>query len=406
MASASGARDGGGAARVVEPGCTPRRDANGVDDDGVFPFMCDADGMRASGAALEGVRAPPDLLKRYPHGVYTVGKAQRRAARDVGVDAVAGGGGAFALTSAEFHVDRLTSRDARRYIAHGRDGSATASTSSASAPTSAVSHAKGVEDVEEAFRAKVTRAIALALDHATTNASAECECVVVTVSVHRANASSEAAMDGDIFDGVPWICASAVDVKALVTSYAEFETSDKTFGAYVDVDSSARVRRSPVSVKYAEWIHGRAKASAALADWNAQCERCGLEHLKCVEYLLTKSSTDDEEERLELLEGLTSNFLLICDVDGALTGYYAKPGVDVLDGVAARALRDALSRRGIPLIARAPNAAPLHHRTTWVAAYLTSAIKGVVPLDFILFRDGDAFHSAPLPASRATLHHS
>jgi len=381
-----------------------RRDSDS-DTDALFPFMCDADGACASGAALEGAVAPADLLRRYPHGVYTVGRARRGAGGGSGSGS---GSCAFALSSVEFHLDRLCSRDARWYIAHGReDGSATASTSTRASSASSTRACVGVEDdyardVEAAFRAKVMGAIARALDHATTRASAHCDCVVVTVSVHRG-----ATVNGDALDGISWARSSDVDVKTLVTSYSEFDTADETFGAYVDVDSS--VRRVPVSVKYADWIHGRAKASAALADWNARCDEC----LKCVEYLLTKShpaspSDDDEGERLELLEGLTSNFLLITNVNGTLTAHCAKPGLDVLDGVAMRALTAELTRRGIPLIERAPSAFPIEHRSTWVAAYLTSAIKGIVPLDFILFRGGkDAegddcnFCSAPLPASRA-----
>ena len=383
-----------------------RRDSDS-DTDALFPFMCDADGACASGAALEGAVAPVDLLRRYPHGVYTVGRARRGAGGGSGSGS-GSGSGAFALSSVEFHLERLCSRDARWYIAHGReDGSATASTSMPASSASSTRACVGVEDdyaldVEAAFRAKVMGAIARALDHATTRAGAHCDCVVVAVSVHRG-----ATVDGDALDGISWARASDVAVKTLVTSYSEFDTADETFGAYVDVDSS--VRRAPVSVKYADWIHGRAKASAALADWNARCDEC----LKCVEYLLTKShpaspSDDDEGERLELLEGLTSNFLLITNVNGTLTAYCAKPGLDVLDGVAMRALTAELTRRGIPLIERAPNAFPIEHRSTWVAAYLTSAIKGIVPLDFILFRggkddtgDGGNFRSAPLPASRA-----
>ena len=401
---ATRARDGGvgGASTRAEL----RRDSDS-DSEAMFPFMCDADGACASGAALgEGAVAPADVLRQYPHGVYTVGRARRGAG---GGSGVGWGSGAFALSSAEFHLDRLCSRDARWYIAHGReDGSVTASTSMpASSASSAPRACVGDEDddardVEAAFRAKVMGAIARALDHATTRTSAHCDCVVVTVSVHRG-----VAVDGDALDGISWARASDVDVKTLVTSYSEFDTADETFGAYVDVDSS--VRRAPVSVKYADWIHGRAKASAALADWNARCD----ERLKCVEYLLTKShpaspSDDGEGERLELLEGLTSNFLLITNVNGTLTAHCAKPGLDVLDGVAMRALTAELTRRGIPLIERAPNAFPIEHRSTWVAAYLTSAIKGIVPLDFILFHggkddagDGCNFRSAPLPASRA-----
>jgi len=323
------------------------------------------------------------VFQNASRAVYTVARASRDV---VIVDGNATGDSRLRARDVDFHIDRIVGERARAYVLRARDESVAMNNES-------VSRARASKEERETVEAEAragARAVAedvLALASARFSADVREFALIVIVRAVGNEVENEGARWRRLgrgtpvaFDGAPWVNAAALEAVALATPYVEFDSSGKTLGAYVELNSDERVVRSPVDVKYGDWARERVKFARALERWNEGCARRGEEHLKCAEYVLTRYNADIDG--FEFLEGLTSNFMLVYEVDGQLVGRCAAPGADALDGVAMRALKKALALKNIPVIEDAPEV--FDSKRQCVAAYITTALKGVVPLDFIV----------------------
>lgn len=291
-----------------------------------------------------------------PDGVYTVGVARRARPSDP-----------YALEDADAHAERLA-----RSVRGAREVDAAAARGRAAADAT--------RDALDAC--------------ARDDAFASVDEVVVTAFVDWDDA------DGDRSDAVE------VLVTARGREAGASDAASARVGVYVDVErATERSPRSPWDVKYTAWIREREPYERALASWNAAnpSERCA----ECVTTRVV--ARDDGERDHEILEGLTTNFIVVAN--GTTSSPRAHRAMEgVLRGATSERLAAAL-RALAPAAADDAIGAPDPAATVsdllsgaYDAAFLTNAVRSVVPIDFAVVRDAAGVVArVDFPATRALL---
>lgn len=313
-------------------------------------------GARVDTEDEEKFSTPRDFLLARPDGVYTVGVARRARA-----------GEPYALDDADAHAERLARR-----VDGARDG-----------------------DAERTRARTAADALRRALD--------ACERDAAFASVDEVVITALARWDDADADGT-----DAVEVLATARE-REAGAPDGTAaraGVYVDVErATARSPRSPCDVKYTAWIREREPYERALASWNEAnpSERCA----ECVTTRVV--ARDDGERDYEILEGLTTNFIVVSNA--ATSSPRAHRAIEgVLRGATSERLAAAL-RALAPATADDAIAAPDPRAAVsdllsgaFDAAFLTNAVKSIVPIDFAVVRTAACVAArVDFPATRALL---
>ncbi|KAF5832215.1 aminotransferase [Dunaliella salina] len=157
-------------------------------------------------------------------------------------------------------------------------------------------------------------------------------------------------------------------------------------------------------------IIGRPRSLPHVKHTNWVQERKPLEQQKpkdnCAEVLLMDESGG-------ILEGLVTNFCVICDHPSlpGLALMTAGGSHPALEGIMAKRVGDACAKLGIPVIKEPPRAGSRH---TWREAFLTNCIRGLQPLSRVSCLPGNAWGhdpwdfelpNAPGPITRALNEH-
>lgn len=306
---------------------------------------------------------PRNLVASEPcaGGTYTVGIARRRESASV-----------FELDGLDFHVERLCNDAA---VAHNFGHS-----TSANAPT--LSHRSALE---EAVRTNL-------------------DCALVSASTSMSEAWKRAREATVTLTVRPTGDGAGLSVAALAQPRAAEPSSEerkRRVGVYVNVSTRRRGRyppaRSPAHVKYTAWALERRELELELARWN---ERRPDE--ACDEFVMTAldaSNSSDDAPSFVFLEGLTSNFCARFrnESTGEVELRRAAPGDRVLDGFEARRFAQRERRAGVSVVDIAPTLDDITGRPrrpdAWTldGCFITNALKGTVPVDFIVLAlDEDA----------------
>ena len=304
---------------------------------------------------------PRNLVASEPcaGGTYTVGIARRRESESI-----------FELDGLDFHVERLCNDAA---VAHNF-GHSTRVTESL---------AERREALEEAVRTNLECALASA-STSTSEPWRRAREATVTLTVRPTG------------DGSDLSVAALAQPRAAESS----EQRKRRVGVYVNVSTRRRGRcppaRSPAHVKYTAWALERKELELDLARWN---ERRPDE--ACDEFVMTAldtSNSSDDAPSFVLLEGLTSNFCARFrnESTGEIELRRAAPGDRVLDGFEARRFAQRERRAGVSVVDIAPTLDDITGRSrpspwTLDGCFITNALKGTVPVDFIVIApDEDA----------------
>lgn len=306
---------------------------------------------------------PRNLVASEPcaGGTYTVGIARRRESASV-----------FELDGLDFHVERLCNDAA---VAHNFAHSTKANATTLSRHSA----------LEEAVRTNLDCALASA--SASTSEAWERACeATVTLTVRPTG------------DGAGLSVAALAQPRAAEPSSEERK---RRVGVYVNVSTRRRGRcppvRSPAHVKYTAWALERRELELEFARWN---ERRPDE--ACDEFVMTAldaSNSSDDAPSFVFLEGLTSNFCARFrnESTGEIELRRAAPGDRVLDGLEARRFAQRERRAGVSVVDIAPTLDDItgHPRRSdaWTldGCFITNALKGTVPVDFIVLAlDEDA----------------
>ena len=305
---------------------------------------------------------PRNLVASQPcaGGTYTVGIARRRESASV-----------FELDGLDFHVERLCNDAA---VAHnfGHSTRATTTLSRRSA-------------LEEAVRKNL-------------------DCALVSASTSTSEAWKRAREATVTLTVRPTGDGAGLSVAALTQPRAAEPSSEerkRRAGVYVNVSTRRRGRcppaRSPAHVKYTAWALERRELELELARWNERRPENA-----CDEFVMTaldSSNSSDDAPSYVFLEGLTSNFCARFrnESTGEIELRRAAPGDRVLDGFEARRFAQRERRAGVSVVDIAPTLDDITGRprrsNAWTldGCFITNALKGTVPVDFIvLASDEDA----------------